>query len=593
MLNVRKLLTNVDLLNIKNKCFISLTSINKKKSSIPIKDILLKKNINIQTQPQYQTAMIPSFESTTIQRRSEAKRSIYIQFDLQNKELLLNILNDLENLNANINNVFFFRNIKYNAVLIEFNTYEFLKHFLSSKCSQFDHVANRPIQTRSLFYRASRRQQKCKNYNYLIEFTQKLISDEEKLSQMLNLKCDYIKMYEWLKEKHGNSFSKQLQRYYTLIKLDEISIRARYFVASLVEDTLISLFPRILCLPFGSSASNFGKFDSDLDLTIFLEDKVLVPNEGLTNKITSNFYFNTKVIKESMSLQESERNEAKSNLALLLNLIRSYLPDFHSFESITTARVPIIKCKHRILADTLDIDISMNKINQSFSMTKLLWTYSMLDNNFVPLVYFIKDWASYLSITSSIKPNYNLSNYHLVLLVLNYLINKNIVPKLNDILVRNTSSLNEDELIPIKDITQIKFNYKNRLKSGINDDLIKLINGFFIEYSEFNFNDYRISFNANEKDTETFIKKDLSKPIFIENPLLPGSNVALNVSQIKLLDFQLKCKESINKIESNTNIIDFLNNLKKQFKNSNDDDNNNNEDFNNANILSNDLNYQV
>lgn len=71
-------------------------------------------------------------------------------------------------------------------------------------------------------------------------------------------------------------------------KIDESSYRLRYFVASLIEDSMKSLFHNCVCLPFGSSSNRFGLRSADLDLSLAWNN----PFEG----IETNYHHRTSAV---------------------------------------------------------------------------------------------------------------------------------------------------------------------------------------------------------------------------------------------------------------------------------------------------------
>lgn len=57
---------------------------------------------------------------------------------------------------------------------------------------------------------------------------------------------------------------------YSTEKLTELDTRLRFFLCSLMKDSISGLFPHSDVLPFGSSVNGIGKVGCDLDMVIRL-----------------------------------------------------------------------------------------------------------------------------------------------------------------------------------------------------------------------------------------------------------------------------------------------------------------------------------
>lgn len=91
------------------------------------------------------------------------------------------------------------------------------------------------------------------------------------------------------------NFSNQIEYFYDKNKIEDADYRTRYFVASLIDETLSNLFKNVVCFPFGSSGNKFGAKSSDLDLGILLEGYFLKDQRMDTNKhYAEDFYFLSK-----------------------------------------------------------------------------------------------------------------------------------------------------------------------------------------------------------------------------------------------------------------------------------------------------------
>lgn len=99
------------------------------------------------------------------------------------------------------------------------------------------------------------------------------------------------------------------------------------------------------------------------------------------------------------------------------------------------ARVPILKFKFNS-RPILDCDLSMSQVRESFETTKLMWTYSRLDERVAPLVFIARYWARLTNITDRVRPTTRFTNFQITLLVINYLVwgvQPRILPPLGEI----------------------------------------------------------------------------------------------------------------------------------------------------------------
>jgi hypothetical protein len=77
-------------------------------------------------------------------------------------------------------------------------------------------------------------------------------------------------------------------------------------------------------------------------------------------------------------------------------------------------------------------------------MSKLLWSFSSIDNRIAPLVFVIRRWAREASITQS-APGPWFSNFQMTLLVLFYCQSVGIVPRLDDVRGESTTGTSTHE----------------------------------------------------------------------------------------------------------------------------------------------------
>ncbi|XP_057321630.1 poly(A) RNA polymerase, mitochondrial-like [Microplitis mediator] len=222
---------------------------------------------------------------------------------------------------------------------------------------------------------------------------------------------DYIKKLISSKE----TVSEQMEIIYKESKLQDIDLRLRFFIANQMELSLSGMFPNVTALPFGSTVNGSGKCDSDLDLVINLQTK--------PESKSSRLVFQTK----------AAASDAQTNAGRLLEpisgLMRNYLPGIRNIEKILHARVPIVKYHH--LYTNIECDLSVSNMTAVY-MSELLYLYSEFNPKVSPLVYTVRQWASFVGLTNSKVPGPWISNFSLTLLVLFYLQQKVILSPIND-----------------------------------------------------------------------------------------------------------------------------------------------------------------
>ena len=67
--------------------------------------------------------------------------------------------------------------------------------------------------------------------------------------------------------------SDQIMVLYKKLRITEIETRLRFFMCSLLEESLKGILHQTTITPFGSSVNSFGRFDCDLDMVLELENE--------------------------------------------------------------------------------------------------------------------------------------------------------------------------------------------------------------------------------------------------------------------------------------------------------------------------------
>ena len=479
-----------------------------------------------------------SFDEMIEYRRSQARRSILVSIVSNNKrenddKTLTNCFTQLneflyKQLNCKMKQINHFKNLRYKRdyALIEFKSESDLNYILDNYCSHF-RTTQIQTKTRILSYHNNNNNAFSKYSNVVIYLNQDL---------SLNMqKDDDIKT----KFQKFKSIDEQIIYYSTVNRVNEFSLRLKFFVASLIEDTLKPLHPSVTCIPFGSTLNGFGRLNSDLDLSIDYKP------------ILGNNYLSEKTIQQSIFYFESKKNSVHMNLDDIRKYLITFVPFFTSITFIRQARVPILKGDFSATDPSLQFDIS-NEVTRVYVMTRIIWSYVSINPIVVkPLVKLVKLWTQITQL--SYKKNdipVNLTSYQVSLLTLIFLMNKGYVPDLVE-LFKNYQEVMEEYQKERKNKTRMGF----KPDEGINHEEIigklkfkdmiafssykqKQTTKFFELFLEF------LEFYANYDYTQKLIllkQENLifesynptSNSIFVCNPLDPYLNACGSISKGK------------------------------------------------------------
>ncbi|ELU05930.1 hypothetical protein CAPTEDRAFT_221986, partial [Capitella teleta] len=267
-----------------------------------------------------------------------------------------------------------------------------------------------------------------------------------------------------------------------------------------MEEYVRETFPDAQLSLFGSSVNGFGFKQSDLDICL---------------------QFKSTPVKDSQSLNCVAIIET---LAQILKIHRG----FYNVFAITTAKVPIVKFRHR--RSQLEGDISLyNTLAQH--NTRLLQAYSEIDSRVRVLGYTMKVFAKCCDICDASRGS--LSSYAFVLMVIYYLqqCDPPVLPVLQELYTGKKPEVLVDGwnawfLPDIKNLRQKWSHY------GCNNASVsELWNGLLRFYTEeFNMRDYVISIRQKEPLTK-FEKLWNSKCISIEDPFDLDHNLGSGLSR--------------------------------------------------------------
>ncbi|XP_006006033.1 terminal uridylyltransferase 4 isoform X1 [Latimeria chalumnae] len=261
-----------------------------------------------------------------------------------------------------------------------------------------------------------------------------------------------------------------------------------------------------LCL-FGSSKNGFGFRNSDLDICMTLEGH-----------------------------ETAEKLNSKEIIEGLAKVLKKH-PGLRDILPITTAKVPIVKFKHR--DSDLEGDISLyNTLAQH--NTRMLATYAAIDPRVQYLGYTMKVFAKCCDIGDASRGS--LSSYAYILMVLYFLQQREppVIPVLQEIfdgtdipqrMVDGWNAFFFDEINELK---------KRLPELGKNTESVgELWLGLLRFYTEeFDFKEYVISIRQKKLLT-TFEKQWTSKCIAIEDPFDLNHNLGAGVSR-KMTNFIMK-----------------------------------------------------
>ncbi len=363
-----------------------------------------------------------------------------------------------------------------------------------------------------------------------------------------------IQNYPTFPEKNAaKSLAEQIQNFYELNCLKDVDYRVRYFIASILDDTLKNLFKDVVFFPFGSSSNRFGNLSSDLDMFLDLSGHCLKAADSQSDN--KHFFFMSK----------EKRPDDKFLTETLASLIAKVTPKLSVKKVVRYARVPIVNMEANIGMIT-SCDISSDSIG-AFLMTKLFWTYSLYDSRVAPLVMIIRTWAMHFNITTKVRPCPNLTNYQITMLVLYYLIHSTnpVLVSMDKFVTNQVFTQDPSELershrnTTIMEPRAMKAMFINKNQMSLSE----LLRGFLEFYSKFDFDNAIIALTKNNNKDKVGLR------LYIENPFDRMKNVAVNVSDKEIESFQSKCAFTENFLRTGNsswqskNLVDILHHIDK------------------------------
>ncbi|XP_026803617.3 speckle targeted PIP5K1A-regulated poly(A) polymerase isoform X2 [Pangasianodon hypophthalmus] len=308
-----------------------------------------------------------------------------------------------------------------------------------------------------------------------------------------------------------SSVNEQMQKMVEIFQLSENDSKARQLVVQLLQEVLVEFLPDCQIVPFGSSVNTFGSHSCDLDLVLDLENTKAFQNR--TRK------------SEQMGENQSEDGQSEDSilsdidlataspaelLELVAAILRKCTPGVHKVQTVSSARLPVVKFSHRQLS--LQGDITINN-RLAVRNTRFLQLCSGLDSRVRPLVYSVRFWAKQKQIAGNPSGGGPLlNNYALTLLVLFYLqtVSPPVLPSVEQL--KNMACEEEECVIDGWDCT-FPSQPISVPPSKNTDDLCTLLFGFFTYYSKFDFPGSVVSLRAGRTLPITeFLSRDDETP---------------------------------------------------------------------------------
>ncbi|XP_058262958.1 speckle targeted PIP5K1A-regulated poly(A) polymerase isoform X1 [Hemibagrus wyckioides] len=292
-----------------------------------------------------------------------------------------------------------------------------------------------------------------------------------------------------------SSVNEQMQKMVEIFQLSENDSKARELLVQLLQEVFIEFLPGCQIVPFGSSVNTFGSHSCDLDLVLDLEN-------------TKAFQNRTRKSEEQTAENQSEDGQSEDSilsdidlataspaelLELLAAILRKCTPGVHKVQTVSSARLPVVKFSHRQL--NLQGDITINN-RLAVRNTRFLQLCSGLDSRVRPLVYTVRFWAKQKQIAGNPSGGGPLlNNYALTLLVLFYLqtVSPPVLPSVEQL--KNMACEEEECVLDGWDCT-FPSQPISVPPSKNTDDLCTLLFGFFTYFSKFDFPGSVVSLRA-------------------------------------------------------------------------------------------------
>jgi len=244
---------------------------------------------------------------------------------------------------------------------------------------------------------------------------------------------------------------------------------------------------------FGSTANGLDTINSDLDLSIHLQDK------------------------DGNELPIIDPGTAKSLLKLMAKQMNNQ--GYRDVTPVLVARVPIVKFKDK--DSDIECDISIRNSLSRFK-TRLLKMFICADERVKPLILAVKHWAKARDIGDAARGSLNMFGYTLLVIQFLQCIEPSILPAV-------VCPASWDEKIPWLSDPQCHkgFGKKNEMQLG------ELLISFFEFYRRFNFEDGAISVRNGRPLLKNLVHSQPGhrRCMIIEDPFDNSDNCARNITE--------------------------------------------------------------
>jgi hypothetical protein len=487
-----------------------------------------------------------TFEASLLNRHDQAKRTIMIKFAIPENQLNAVFREFYHEFSYQANltmcSIFHFKVDNADYALIEFNKRDEVSFLMKNKTRY--KAQSLPVSTRSLLYDSHRYDTRRSSQHFDAFHGNIFMSDIS--SPNATSKKDRTTTSR--ASKHTD-FDQELTNHFNHDKSDEVTIRIKFFIASIIEDSMKSIFAECLCLPFGSTINGMGTRNSDLDLQFYYQYPLYLLTKDNDN------------IKFTHQTKTPEHRQDIQTLRVLSMVMSNFIPLFQSVYCIENAVVPIVEFKVFGSRRRIDCDITVNMKQQGYLHSKLFWTYTKLNAhiNLPKFVYLIKTWAVKCRLTRTHHHQQKFSSFHLIMMSLHFLITIKLLPDVTK-LILNYQRILEYELCQTHIERYHNFDYESNNVNIIDTTLVdkaaytsltKQTNMTTLNLFE-NFLKYYLSFDYSRCISldNMLVKSQKKLPFFISNPLMPSLNVA-NIDRQTLSKLVAACSLTINAINSN------------------------------------------
>ncbi|XP_018945552.1 speckle targeted PIP5K1A-regulated poly(A) polymerase-like isoform X2 [Cyprinus carpio] len=361
----------------------------------------------------------------------------------------------------------------------------------------------------------------------------------------------------------ATSVNEQMLKVVERFELKDNEKKVRDLLVQLLQEVFTEFFPDCQIVPFGSSVNTFGIHSCDLDLFLDLENTKVFQARAKSSEATGENQSEDCRSEDSI-LSDIDLSTATPAevLELVAVILRKCVPGVHKVQTLSTARLPVVKFSHREL--NLHGDITINN-RLAVRNTRFLQLCSGIDSRLRPLVYTIRLWAKQKQLAGNLSgPGPLLNNYALTLLVIFYLQNRDppVLPSVNQL--KNMACEEEKCIIEEWDCT---FPSQPFIvpPSKNTEDLCTLLFGFFTFYSKFDFSASVVSLRDGhvlpitdflQSDEEVVKPSEASgpkpqrssapklRPMNVLDPFELNHNVAGNINERTQKNFKRECCEA-------------------------------------------------